>query len=166
MRERTVSIGSAGKTFSFTGWKVGWVAANGPLVSAVRTAKQYLTYVSAGPFQYAIAEALRLPDSYFENFRADLRRKRDLLGDGLRAAGFEVYQPQGTYFITTDITPFGEKDAYAFCRALPERCGVVAIPNSVFYDDPDAGRSQVRFTFCKRDDVLQEAANRLQRLAS
>ncbi|MFJ2608679.1 pyridoxal phosphate-dependent aminotransferase [Streptomyces sp. NPDC087425] len=166
MRERTVTIGSSGKTFSFTGWKVGWVTANGPLVSAVRTAKQYLTYVSAGPFQYAIAEALRLPDSYFEDFRADLRRKRDLLGDGLRAAGFEVYQPQGTYFITTDITPFGEKDAYAFCRVLPERCGVVAIPNSVFYDDPDAGRSQVRFTFCKRDDVLREAIGRLQQLAS
>ncbi|MFF6805719.1 pyridoxal phosphate-dependent aminotransferase [Streptomyces sp. NPDC012616] len=166
MRERTVTIGSAGKTFSFTGWKVGWVTANGPLVSAVRTAKQYLTYVSAGPFQYAIAEALRLPDSYFESFRDDLRRKRDLLGDGLRAAGFEVYQPQGTYFITTDITPFGEKDAYAFCRALPERCGVVAIPNSVFYDDPNAGRSQVRFTFCKRDDVLDDAASRLRHLAS
>ncbi|KPM52746.1 aminotransferase [Frankia sp. CcI49] len=164
MRDRTVTIGSAGKTFSFTGWKVGWVTADGPLVSAVRTAKQYLTYVSAGPFQYAIAEALRLPDSYFDRFRADLGRRRDLLGDGLRAAGFEVYQPQGTYFITTDITPFGEKDAYAFCRALPERCGVVAIPNSVFYDDPDAGRSQVRFTFCKREDVLHDATARLRRL--
>ncbi|MFD4373303.1 pyridoxal phosphate-dependent aminotransferase [Streptomyces sp. NPDC058486] len=163
MRERTVSISSAGKTFSFTGWKVGWVTAASPLVSAVRTAKQYLTYVSAGPFQYAIAEALRLPDAYFDDFRADMRRKRDLLGDGLRAAGFEVYQPQGTYFITTDITPLGEKDAYAFCRALPERHGVVAIPNSVFYDDPDAGRSQVRFAFCKKDDVLREAAARLQR---
>ncbi|MGW5043545.1 pyridoxal phosphate-dependent aminotransferase [Streptomyces griseoluteus] len=166
MRDRTVTIGSAGKTFSFTGWKVGWVTANGPLVSAVRTAKQYLTYVSAGPFQYAIAEALHLPDAYFDGFRADLQRKRDLLSDGLRAAGFEVYQPRGTYFITTDITPFGEKDAYAFCRALPERCGVVAVPNSVFYDDPDAGRSQVRFTFCKRDDVLDEAASRLRHLAS
>lgn len=165
MRERTVSISSAGKTFSYTGWKVGWVTAAAPLLAAVRTAKQYLTYVSAGPFQYAIAEALRLPDAYFDGFRADLRRKRDLLGDGLRAAGFEVHRPQGTYFITTDITPFGEKDAYAFCRALPERCGVVAIPNSVFYDDPDAGRSQVRFTFCKKDDVLHEAVNRLQRLA-
>ncbi|MEU2670026.1 pyridoxal phosphate-dependent aminotransferase [Streptomyces sp. NPDC007164] len=165
MRDRTVSISSAGKTFSYTGWKVGWVTASAPLVAAVRTAKQYLTYVSAGPFQYAVAEALRLPDSYFEGFRADLRRKRDLLGDGLRAAGFEVHQPQGTYFITTDITPFGEKDAYAFCRALPERCGVVAVPNSVFYDDPDAGRSQVRFTFCKKEDVLREAAGRLRRLA-
>jgi N-succinyldiaminopimelate aminotransferase len=166
MRERTVTISSAGKTFSFTGWKVGWVTANGPLVSAVRTAKQFLTYVSAGPFQYAVAEALRLPDAYYDSFRADLHRKRDLLGDGLRAAGFEVYRPQGTYFITTDITPFGEKDAHAFCRSLPERCGVVAIPNSVFYDDPDAGRSQVRFAFCKRDDVLQEAAGRLRRMTS
>ena len=161
MRERTVAISSAGKTFSFTGWKVGWVTAAPDLVAAVRTAKQYLTYVSAGPFQYAVAEALRLPDSYFETLRTDLLRKRDLLADGLRAAGFEVYTPQGTYFITTDITPFGEKDAYAFCRALPERCGVVAIPNSVFYDDPDAGRSQVRFTFCKRDAVLADAVGRL-----
>lgn len=166
MRERTVTISSSGKTFSFTGWKVGWVTGTPELVTAVRTAKQYLTYVSAGPFQYAVAEALSLPDSYFDGFRADLRRKRDLLGDGLRTAGFEVYQPKGTYFITTDITPFGEKDAHRFCRALPERCGVVAIPNSVFYDDPAAGRSQVRFAFCKRDDVLHEAAVRLRRLAS
>ena len=166
MRERTVSVSSAGKTFSFTGWKVGWVMAAAPLIAAVRTAKQYLTYVSAGPFQYAIAEALRLPDAYFDRFRTDLHRKRDLLGDGLRAAGFEVYQPQGTYFITTDVSPFGEKDAYAFCRVLPERCGIVAIPNSVFYDDPYAGRSQVRFTFCKRDDVLHEAASRLRGLTA
>lgn len=164
MRERTVSISSAGKTFSFTGWKVGWAMADAPLIAAVRTAKQYLTYVSAGPFQYAIAEALNLPDTYFDSFRADLQRKRDLLADGLRAAGFGVYQPQGTYFITTDITPLGEKDAYAFCRTLPERCGVVAIPNSVFYDDPATGRTQVRFAFCKRTDVLQEAVDRLKRL--
>ncbi|SDO99695.1 pyridoxal phosphate-dependent aminotransferase [Actinacidiphila guanduensis] len=164
MRERTVTISSAGKTFSLTGWKVGWATAPAPLVAAVRTAKQYLTYVSAGPFQYAIAEALRLPDAHYEGFRADLRRKRDLLADGLRTAGFEVHLPQGTYFITTDIAPFGEKDAYAFCRALPERCGVVAVPNSVFYDDPDAGRSQVRFTFCKKDEVLAEAVQRLKRL--
>ena len=127
----------------------------------MRTAKQYLTYVSAGPFQYAVAEALRLSDSYYTDLRADLLRKRDLLDAGLRDAGFEVYEPQGTYFITTDITPFGEKDAYAFCRALPERCGVVAIPNSVFYDDPDAGRSQVRFTFCKSTEVIEAAAKGL-----
>lgn len=166
MRDRTVSISSSGKTFSFTGWKVGWVTGSAALVSAVRTAKQYLTFVSAGPFQYAVAEALRLPNAYFDGIRADLHRKRDLLGDGLRAAGFEVYQPQGTYFITTDVAPLGEKDGIAFCRALPERCGVVAIPNSVFYDDPDAGRSQVRFAFCKRQDVLREASEQLRGLNS
>ncbi|MFG2821848.1 pyridoxal phosphate-dependent aminotransferase [Kitasatospora sp. NPDC048365] len=164
MRERTVSISSAGKTFSFTGWKVGWVTAAPALVSAVRTAKQYLTYVSAGPFQYAVAEALRLPDSYFDTLRADLRRKRDLLADGLTAAGFGVFTPEGTYFITTDITPLGEKDGLEFCRSLPARCGVVAIPNVVFYDDTEAGRPLVRFTFCKQDAVLEEAVARLQRL--
>jgi N-succinyldiaminopimelate aminotransferase len=164
MRERTVSISSAGKTYSFTGWKVGWATASPALIAAVRTAKQYLTFVSAGPLQYAIAEALRLPDTYFETLREDMRRKRDLLADGLRTAGFEVYTPQGPYFLTTDITPLGEKDAYAFCRALPERCGVVAVPNSVFYDDPEAGNSQVRFAFCKKDEVLREATDRLGRL--
>ncbi|WBP87935.1 pyridoxal phosphate-dependent aminotransferase [Kitasatospora cathayae] len=164
MRERTVTISSAGKTFSYTGWKVGWVTASPALVSAVRTAKQYLTYVSAGPFQYAVAEALRLPDSYFATFRADLLRKRDLLVDGLSSAGFRVFNPEGTYFITTDITPLGEKDGLEFCRSLPDRCGVVAIPNVVFYDNTDAGRSLVRFTFCKRDDVLREAVARLRRL--
>lgn len=164
MRERTVTISSAGKTFSFTGWKVGWVTAVPELVAAVRTAKQYLTYVSAGPFQYAVAEALRLPDAYFDALRADLLRKRDLLVDGLTSAGFRAFTPEGTYFVTTDITPLGEQDGIGFCRALPGRCGVVAIPNAVFYDDPEAGRSLVRFTFCKKDEVLQEAVTRLQRL--
>ncbi|MET8698513.1 pyridoxal phosphate-dependent aminotransferase [Kitasatospora sp. NPDC004723] len=165
MRERTVSISSAGKTFSFTGWKVGWVTGTPELVAAVRTAKQYLTYVSAGPFQYAVAEALNLPDGYFEGLRADLRHKRDLLAEGLSAAGFRVFRPEGTYFITTDITPLGEKDGVAFCRTLPERCGVVAIPNAVFYDDAEAGRPLVRFTFCKRTAVLEEAVDRLSRLS-
>ncbi|MFE7052564.1 pyridoxal phosphate-dependent aminotransferase [Streptomyces californicus] len=164
MRGRTVSISSAGKTFSYTGWKVGWVTGDAALVAAVRSAKQYLTFVSGGPFQYAIAEALALPDTFFTGFLADMHRKRDLLATGLRAAGFQVYEPEGTYFITTDIAPFGDEDAYAFCRALPERCGVAAVPNSVFYDDPEAGRSQVRFTFCKRDEVLEEAVTRLGRL--
>ncbi|MET7857817.1 pyridoxal phosphate-dependent aminotransferase [Streptomyces sp. NPDC005318] len=165
MRERTVTIGSAGKTFSFTGWKVGWVTASAELVTAVRSAKQFLTYVSAGPFQYAVAEALALPDSYFEGLRADLRTKRDLLSAGLAEAGFEVYRPAGTYFVTTDIRPLGgETDGFAFCRALPERCGVVAIPNAVFYDDREAGRSKVRFAFCKRESVLQEAVSRLKEL--
>ncbi|MEU3722216.1 pyridoxal phosphate-dependent aminotransferase [Streptomyces sp. NPDC031705] len=164
MRERTVTISSAGKTFSFTGWKVGWVTAPPALVSAVRSAKQFLTYVSSGPFQYAVAEALALPDAYYDGFRADLAAKRDLLSDGLAAAGFRVFRPQGTYFITTDISPLGEKDGLAFCRALPERCGVVAVPNQVFYDDPSAGAAQVRWAFCKRTEVLQEAVTRLRRL--
>jgi N-succinyldiaminopimelate aminotransferase len=164
MRERTVTIGSAGKTFSFTGWKVGWVTAPSALVTAVRSAKQYLTYVSSGPFQYAVAEALALPDSYFAAFREDMRAKRDLLAAGLADAGFEVFRTAGTYFITTDIRPLGETDGFAFCRALPERAGVVAIPNAVFYDHREAGAPFVRFAFCKRTEVLQEAAQRLKSL--
>ncbi|GGS52521.1 aminotransferase [Streptomyces cinerochromogenes] len=162
MRERTVSIGSAGKTFSFTGWKVGWVTAAPELVGAVRSAKQFLTYVASGPFQYAVAEALALPDSYFEEFRRSMLVRRDILAEGLAAAGFEVFRPAGTYFVTTDIRPLGEKDGFAFCRALPERAGVVAIPNAVFYDDREAGAPFVRFAFCKREEVLREAAERLR----
>ncbi|WP_405518245.1 pyridoxal phosphate-dependent aminotransferase [Streptomyces canus] len=162
MRERTVSIGSAGKTFSFTGWKVGWITAAPGLVSAVRSAKQFLTYVSSGPFQYAVAEALALPDSYFTAFRDDMLAKRDLLATGLAEAGFEVFKPAGTYFITTDIRPLGESDGFAFCRALPERAGVVAIPNAVFYDHREAGAPFVRFAFCKQTAVLQEAVKRLK----
>ncbi|RMB83562.1 pyridoxal phosphate-dependent aminotransferase [Streptomyces shenzhenensis] len=162
MRERTVTIGSAGKTFSFTGWKVGWVTATPELVGAVRAVKQFLTYVASGPFQYAVAEALALPDSYFAALRADLLAKRDLLAAGLTEAGFEVFRPAGTYFITTDIRPLGEKDGFAFCRALPERAGVVAIPNAVFYDDRETGAPFVRFAFCKRTEVLTDAAERLR----
>jgi N-succinyldiaminopimelate aminotransferase len=164
MHERTVSIGSAGKTFSFTGWKIGWVTGSVDLVTAVRTAKQFLTFVNGGPFQYAVAEALRLPDAYFAGLRDDLRRKRDLMCAGLSAAGFEVYPPAATYFVTTDIRPFGETDGLAFCRELPHRAGVVAVPSVVFYDDKQAGRSQVRFAFCKRMAVLEEALARLTRL--
>ncbi|WP_245703395.1 pyridoxal phosphate-dependent aminotransferase [Streptomyces lushanensis] len=164
MRERTLTISSAGKTFSFTGWKVGWVTGTPALVTAVRSAKQFLTYVASGPFQYAIAEALRLPDSYFEGIRADLRAKRDVLSAGLAAAGFEVYRPAGTYFVTTDIRPLGASDGFAFCRALPERCGVVAVPNAVFYDHRDEGAPFVRFAFCKRRDVLEAAIDRLSGL--
>ncbi|MFH9732843.1 pyridoxal phosphate-dependent aminotransferase [Streptomyces sp. NPDC017260] len=165
MRERTVTIGSAGKTYSFTGWKVGWITAAPALVTAVRSAKQYLTYVASGPFQYAVAEALALPDSYFTAYREDMRAKRDLLATGLEEAGFGVYRPAGTYFVTTDIRPLGESDGFAFCRTLPERAGVVAVPNAVFYDHREAGAPFVRFAFCKRTSVLEEAVRRLKTLS-
>jgi N-succinyldiaminopimelate aminotransferase len=161
MRERTVSISSSGKTFSFTGWKIGWVTATPELVTAVRTAKQFLTYVSGGPFQYAVAEALRLPRDYYAELGESLRARRDLLATGLAELGFGVSATEGTYFITTDIRPLGEQDGLAFCRALPERCGVVAIPNAVFYDDKQAGAPFVRFTFCKKPEVLTAALERL-----
>jgi N-succinyldiaminopimelate aminotransferase len=161
MRERTVTISSAAKTFSFTGWKIGWVTATPELVTAVRTVKQFLTYVTGGPFQYAVAEALAMPDAYYASIAADLRVKRDLLCPGLAEAGFEVYQPAGTFFVTTDIRGLGEKDGMEFCRELPRRAGVVAIPSSVFYDDQEAGRTQVRFAFCKKEEVLREALARL-----
>ncbi|MFD7434823.1 pyridoxal phosphate-dependent aminotransferase [Streptomyces sp. NPDC059861] len=165
MRERTVTISSAGKTFSFTGWKVGWITSAPGLVTAVRSAKQYLTYVASGPFQYAVAEALALPDSYFTAFRQDMLAKRDLLAAGLTDAGFKVFRPAGTYFVTTDIRPLGESDGIAFCRALPERAGVVAIPNAVFYDHREQGAPFVRFAFCKQRAVLEEAVRRLKTLA-
>jgi N-succinyldiaminopimelate aminotransferase len=164
MRERTVTISSGGKTFSFTGWKVGWLCATAELVAAVRTAKQFLTYVSGGPFQYAIACGLDLPDEYFTSFVTDMRDKRDRLCAGLADAGFEVFPPQGTYFVTTDIRPLGEDDGLAFCAALPERCGVVAVPNVVFYDDVAAGRPLVRWACCKRLEVIDEACARLKSL--
>ena len=164
MRERTLSISSGGKTFSFTGWKIGWATGPAPLVRAVLMAKQFLTFVSGAPFQPAIAAGLRLPDSYFNELRDALRGKRDRLCAGLAAAGFEVFVPQGTYFVTADVRPLGWDDGVAFCRDLPHRAGVVAIPHQVFYDDVEAGRPLVRFAFCKRDEVLDEALGRLQAL--
>jgi len=164
MAERTLTISSAGKTFSLTGWKIGWACGPRALVTAVQTAKQFLTFVSGAPFQHAIAHALTLPDSYFESFRAGMQSKRDRLCAGLEAAGLDVLRPAGTYFVTADIRALGESDGHAFCLALPERAGVVAVPTVVFYDDKEAGRPLVRFAFCKRDEVIDEAAARLSRL--
>ncbi len=164
MAGRTVSISSAAKTFSFTGWKIGWVTAARDLVAAVRTVKQFLTFVSGGPFQYAVAQALALPDEYYRSVAGDLLPKRDLMCGGLAAAGFDVYRPDGTYFITTDIRPFGEVSGLEFCRKLPHVAGVVAIPSVVFYDNVDAGQFQVRFAFCKKEEVLTEALARLRQL--
>ena len=166
MEGRTATISSAAKTFSFTGWKIGWVTGSAEMVAAVRTTKQFLTFVSGGPFQYAIAQALALPDAYYQSIATDLRIKRDLMCDGLAEAGFEVYPPHGTFFITTDISRFGDADGLEFCRNLPARAGVVAIPMQVFYDNVEAGRFLVRFAFCKRKDVLADALARLSQLSS
>lgn len=166
MGERTVTISSAGKTFSFTGWKIGWATGPAGLVSSVAGATQFLTFTSGAPLQPAIAHALsRHGADYFSQFRERMRQQRDLLADGLRATGMTVYQPQGTYFITSDIRPLGFADGLEFCRQLPERCGVVAVPTQVFYDDVQAGRPLVRWAFCKQPDVLTEAARRLSVLA-
>jgi N-succinyldiaminopimelate aminotransferase len=163
MRERTVTISSGGKTFSFTGWKVGWACAPPDLVTAVNTAKQFLSFTSGAPLQPAIAHALGLGLDYYESLRASLQNKRDRLCAGLADVGLHVYRPQGTYFVTTDIRPLGFDDGVEFCRSLPERCGVVAVPHEVFYDHAEIGRPLVRWAFCKRDDVLDEAVARLRR---
>jgi N-succinyldiaminopimelate aminotransferase len=165
MGERTITISSAGKTFSFTGWKVGWACGPAQLVAAVRTVKQFLTYVSGAPFQPAVAVGLGLPDEFFAGAAVDLAGRRDRLCVGLDDAGFDVLRPAATYFAMTDIRPFGREDGVAFCRQLPERCGVVAIPASVLYDDKAAGRSLVRFAFCKRPEVIDDAVGRLRTLA-
>ena len=164
MADRTVSISSAGKTFSVTGWKIGWVTGTPEIVTAVNTAKQFLTYVSGAPFQPAVAGALALGNDYFDTLRATMQSKRDLLCDGLQSLGFGVHRPQGTYFVTTDIRPLGHTDGIDFCRMLPERTGVVAIPHQVFYDNTEAGRPLVRWAFCKKPEVLQEALSRLTKL--
>lgn len=164
--ERTLTISSAGKTFSFTGWKIGWVTGPEELVARVRTVKQFTTYSSGTPFQAAVALGLGLPDEFFAGAAASLRRKRDILADGLRRAGLTVYLPDGTYFITADTAAIGFDDALDLARRLPELVGVAAIPVSVFCHDEGAKRTRslLRFAFCKREDVLDDAAARLARL--
>jgi N-succinyldiaminopimelate aminotransferase len=165
-RERTVSISSGGKTFNTTGWKIGWVTAPAELVTAVLAVKQFLTYVNGAPFQPAIATGLRLPNEYFTGIADSLRHKRDVLSDGLRAAGFAVSPSEGTYFVVADAAPLGYRDAVEFCLALPALAGVVAVPLSAFCKDDYAAStaSLVRFAFCKRIDVLERAAAQLAEL--
>ena len=162
MFERTITIGSGGKTFSFTGWKVGWSTGPSDLVAAVRTVRQHLSFASSGPFQWAIASGLGFDDTYFREFRMDLAAKRDLLCSGLAELGFRVIQPQGTYFATTDVRPMGFVDGDEFCRTLPYRAGVVAIPHQALCSRPEVGAPYVRWAFCKRVEVLSEALDRLQ----
>ncbi|KJL45750.1 putative N-succinyldiaminopimelate aminotransferase DapC [Microbacterium ginsengisoli] len=164
--ERTLTISSAAKTFSVTGWKIGWVTGPAALVDAVLAVKQFLTYVNGAPFQPAVATALRLPDSFFAGIATTLEHKRDLLQDGLRTAGFDVAPSRGSYFVVADAAPLGATEAAAFCRELPARAGVVAIPLTAFVSD--AARAEyatlVRFAACKRTEVLADAAARLAAL--
>ncbi|MFI0407070.1 pyridoxal phosphate-dependent aminotransferase [Actinomadura sp. 3N508] len=164
MRERTVSVSSAGKSFSVTGWKTGWVTAPARYVRAVQTVKQFLTFTASAPYQRAAAYALANELPWVEELRKSLQAKRDRLITGLEAAGFSTYRPQGTYFVQADIRPLGFTDGMALARALPEKAGVVAIPTQVFYDHAEAGAHFVRFAFCKKDEVIDEAVERLARL--
>ena len=166
MAQRTLSVSSAGKTFSVTGWKIGWVCGPAHLVAAVRTVKQFLTFVGGAPFQPAVAHALRAELVWVDKHRVALQDKQHRLAAGLRAAGFGVRRSEGTYFVCADIRPLGYSDGIEFCRALPTRAGVVAVPVQVFVDDPAAWRHVVRFAFCKRDEVLDEAVTRLAAASS
>jgi len=165
MAERTVTISSAGKMFNCTGWKIGWVCGPAELVSAVRAAKQFMTFVGGAPFQPAVAHALRHESAWVETLRADLAAKRDRLAGGLAAAGFGVRPSSGTYFICADVRPLGFTDGAELCFDLPGRIGVAAVPVQVFTDNPDRWRHIVRFAFCKRDEVLDQAVERLHKLA-
>ena len=166
MAERTLVLSSAGKTFSFTGWKIGWAWGPAPLVAALQAAHQFLTFCSATPLQLGIAHALTdLGDDFYIELAAMYRRKRDFLADALRSAGFAVGIPDGTYFVMADFSALHDGDDKDFCRYLTREHGVAAIPPSVFYSrDPAAGSKLVRFAFCKRDETLERAAERLGKI--
>ena len=161
MAERTLTISSAGKTFSATGWKVGWLSGPAEAVAAARTVKQFLTYVASGPFQPAVALALGLGDEVYAGLRDSLQAKRDLLCSALEQGGLQVSRPSGTYFVIADAAPLGAVDGLEFARRLPSVAGVVGVPVSVFHDDTEAARTLIRFAVCKRDEVLVEASRRL-----
>jgi len=164
MAERTVTISSAGKTFNCTGWKIGWACGPAELIAAVRATKQFITFVGGAPFQPAVAYALRSEMAWVDELRDSLRAKRDRLSAGLAAAGFAVRPAAGTYFVCADVRPLGFSDGSELCFALPERIGVAAVPVQVFTDHPDEWRHVVRFAFCKKDPVLDEAIHRLSTL--
>jgi N-succinyldiaminopimelate aminotransferase len=166
MGERTLTVSSIGKTFSVTGWKTGWACGPAELVAATRGAKQFMTFAGGTPMQHAAAVALGMAEEHGAALAAELKAKRDRICAGLERAGAEVRRPAGTYFVNADVRPLGYDDGVAFCRELPERAGVVAIPTSVFSADPERVRSLVRFAFCKREAVIDEAASRLGRLRS
>jgi N-succinyldiaminopimelate aminotransferase len=163
MAQRTLAVSSAGKTFNVTGWKVGWVCGPAPLVAAVRTAKQFLTFAGGTPFQAAVAVALDEPRPWVDELRDSLQHRRDILSSALEDAGVRCCSVEGTYFLQVDSRDFGEPDGERLCRQLPARAGVVAVPSVAFYDTPGAGRSLVRLAFCKPTAVMRAAAVRLAR---
>ncbi|CAH9080655.1 unnamed protein product [Cuscuta europaea] len=162
MYERTVTMNSLGKTFSLTGWKIGWAIAPPHLTWGVRQAHSFLTFATSTPMQYASAAALKAPDSYYVELKRDYLVKKAILVDGLKAAGFTVYPSSGTYFVMVDHTPFGMKDDISFCEYLIKEVGVVAIPTSVFYLNPEDGKNLVRFAFCKDEQTLRSAVERMK----
>ncbi|MGH9316483.1 MAG: methionine aminotransferase [Thermoanaerobaculia bacterium] len=166
MRERTITISSLGKTFSLTGWKIGWAAAPGALTEAVRAAHQFITFATATPLQHAAAAALAAPPDYYRSLVASYRERRDYLVGELGRIGFDVKPPAGTYFVCADFRPLGFDDDVRFCRYLIEEIGVAAIPPSAFYDNVEHGKSYARFAFCKRMETLKEAVKRLKKLPS
>jgi aspartate/methionine/tyrosine aminotransferase len=161
MRDRTIVLGSLGKSFSFTGWKVGWAIAPAPLAAAVRSAHQFTTFCAPTPLQAAAAAALQAPESYFTGFRSEYMARRDRMVSGLRACGFRCETPEGSYFALADHSDFGFEDDFAFCRHLVEHGGVAAIPPGAFYLNKHKARSLVRFAFCKRDQTIDGALERL-----
>ena len=164
MRERTITLRSLGKVFSVTGWKIGWSVAPPKFTTAIRSAHQFTTFCAATPLQVAAATALRAPDSYFESYREEYRQRRDVLVDGLRAIGFNVHSPEGTYFVLADHTPFGFSDDVSFCHHLAKECRVVGIPPTAFYSQSNDGEGLVRFAFCKGLETLKTAVERLHSL--
>lgn len=163
MAERTVLLSSVGKTYSLTGWKVGWAIAPPGLTRGIRSAHQYLTFTTPTPVQHGTVAALAAPASYYEDLRADYRRRRDRLVEGLARAGFEVYPLQGTYFVMAGYSHLSDEDDRTFVRRLIEEAGVAAVPPGPFYHDPRAGHGLLRFAFCKGEEVLDEAIDRLIR---
>lgn len=165
MADRTIVVSSAAKTFNATGWKVGWLCAPAELAAEVRSVKQYLTFAAGTPFQHAVAVALNTCADWVHEARADLQRSRDLLTDGLTAVGVRVYPAEGSYFLQADARSFGYDTGIDLCRVLPALAGVAAVPSSAFFDTADVGRPLIRFAFCKRCDVMDEAVSRLARFA-
>ncbi len=163
MRERTLTVSSLGKTFSATGWKVGWAAGPSDLITGLMRVRQFVSFCGAAPLQKAAAEAFAAPESYYTELRTSYQAKRDYLVEGLREAGLKPLSPSGTYFIMADIHELGFPDDVAFCKHLITEAGVAAIPPSAFYHNPADGAGLARFAFCKTQTALEEAVNRLKR---